>query len=214
MRRITIGNQMYDVIKPEDYFKNKESYNNEPLLAIEEADGTVYPLKRGKNLNDIGWYDRGICARVVKPNESKKEKYSAEKIIDFNNAKDIHEIIEMNEVYNNMEREILVTPDNLYKPQHSETETGLSYAVKEAMIQKNFDINKYQAKWNPKSAFNNDKKEIQKDDISIKKALRIFDNTDITAILTLKDKNPNVANPMGKEITVVLNDYKDDDEKE
>ena len=211
MRRITIGNQMYDVITPQQYLENKDSYLNESLLAIQESDGNVYPLKRGKILNDVGWYDRGGYGRVVKPSEQKKEKYSENNIIDFNNAKDIHEIIEMNEVYNNMEREILVTPDNLYKPKHTETESGLSYAVKESMIAKNFDINKYQSKWNPKSAFNNDKKEINKDDISIKKAIRIWNNTDIVATLTLKDKNPNVPNPMGREITVTLNDYNDEE---
>ena len=83
--------------------------------------------------------------------------------------------------------------------------------LKDAMISKNFDLDKYQDRFGLN--YPNDKRRMNKDDISLKMLRRIAANTDIEVTMTFRDKSPDVPNPMGREITVnITGDGIDDEE--
>lgn len=201
MKKKSINGEMYDIISEEEFFRNPELYKGYKVAV--ENDGLLYPIRAGVQLKETGFYPRNqFLARYVEPPERFVDKYKSEDLIDFDNAKDIHELIEQNNVYKDMEREILTSPDNLYVPKHSPTESPESEIIKDAVVSKEIDINKYKERWG--DSFNNDKKEISKDRLSLPKLVRICNNLDIKATLTLENNGPDVPNPMKKPLSIVL----------
>ena len=122
-------------------------------------------------------------------------------IVDFGSASSTQEFIEKNNEYRDKEREILTTPDNIFVPQLKEGDLPEMQALKEAVISKHIDIDKYAHKFD---RFNNDKRLFNDTSISMKKLKSMCDSLDIKATLILEDKSSDVPNPMGKKVEVVI----------
>ena len=109
-----------------------------------------------------------------------------------------------------IENEILTTPNNIFTPHIDDEDTPLMRGLKQAVLQKHIDIDKYSDSYGEN--YPNDKRKFKEHDISIKLFERHIDVLGIKAVLVLSDKSPDVPNPMGKPIYISLNYNEDDGE--
>ena len=81
-----------------------------------------------------------------------------------------------------------------------------------ALNAKNIDIDKYAARFGDN--YPNDKRQLKNSNATLKIIKRFCENCGMEAILTFRDKNPDVPNPMNTEITVSLTDEIDEEDSE
>jgi hypothetical protein len=199
LNKARVDNKICDVVSFEEYVNNRDKYPSN-MIAI-KTDGFVLPL-RGKNDDRPGIYVDSCISIIRIPSPSEIEEYSDRNIIDFNNLNNMKEVIEKQNQVRNLEREILTNPDNIFIPKIDEDDSAEMKALKEAVISKTIDIEKYESRFG--ANFNNDKRLFNKPTISLGKMKTIFDALDIKGTLILEDKSPDVPNPMGKRIVVEL----------
>ena len=207
MNKAKIENTLMDVINTEEYFKNPDFYNNATTAV--QMGNLLYPVKRG-TMNSPGFYQRGNCmGRFIDPPDVMRGEYSVDNTIDFTKADTIKDVIEKTMELKGLEREILTTPDNIFNPRIDEDDSIEMKALKEAIIDKNIDIDKYKARFG--ANFNNDKKLFNGGSITLTKLKSISNALDMKVELTLSNKGDDVANPMSQPISVILNSGEDDE---
>ena len=207
MRKMKIRDALYDVITYEEFCRNRPLYMRYPdSVAIMPGDGFVYPIRNPASDIRPGMYCLGLGMDWFKPPMNKYEiqDYSQTNIIDFSEAKNFRDVIANQERLNREERSILTTINSLTVPTIQDSDEPAMVALKEAIIAKHIDLDSYDYRFG-QSNFPNDKRLLKKDSISLKKLVAYCNALDIKATLTLKDVNPDVPNPMGKEITCDLN---------
>ena len=74
---------------------------------------------------------------------------------------------------------------------------------------KHFDIDKYASRFGDN--FPNDKRQLKSVSATLNIIKRFCSNCDMEAILILRDKNPNVPNPMNREVAISLTEPLSDD---
>lgn len=200
MKSAVINGKMYDVTTLDRYAEHRDIYG--PNVAIIEGD-YIYPIKP-KTSSSVG-VAVGTCAAMFTPPETEEDKkeYTADKVIDFSDVKNMRDLIATQNAVRDIERDVLTTPGNLFKPHPGPNTTPEMAALQEAVCSKNIDINKYEHKF-PNGNFNNDKRMFDKDTISMGMLKRACNALDIKCTITLEDKSPDVPNPMGKSISVEL----------
>ena len=137
-------------------------------------------------------------------NEIDNYKATDENIIDFNNSKSIQDIINAKNKYLQMESTILTSADNITTPIDHPDDSPEMMALKEAIRSKHIDINKYEQRFGPN--FNNDRRLLDKNSITLAKLKTMANALDMDISLTIKDKPGNIPNPIGKVITVSVTD--------
>ena len=211
MKKISIGNKIYDVIDEKEYIR-RVKYDKEMAAelasdtAVDPGDGYVYPVVGRYSENNMGVTDYGPILRYSNPEEfPNKEEYKVENIIDFDKPQTggfkerIQQIAKLEEA----ERNVLISKDNIYNVAVRDTDTAEMQIFKTALNKKNIDILAYKPRF--LSDYSNDVRVIQGDSITfgkLKKLATIFD-MDIT--MTIKDK-PGAVNPIGEELTAKIND--------
>ena len=143
-----------------------------------------------------------MACRVVKPDEKHTEMYSDKNIIDFNNAKDISDIIKKDNLVRDIENDILTTKDNIFQLNIGNNDMPVMVALKQAINSKQVDIKQYEDRFDQ---FQNDIRLLKGSNITLGKLVSTCDNFDISAELILKDKE-GCANPMNIEIKTDLTD--------
>ena len=197
MKKMKIKNKMYNVTSLEDYYENKQIYNNK-YTAI-EVKGNVLPVK-GKSDKDPGIYPNDTYAYIKLPSEEDLEEYSAKNIIDYSKAKNIEDIINKDNLVRDIENELLETKDNIFQLNIGSEDTPEMVAIKQAINSKQVDIKQYEDRF---EQFQNDIRLLKGKSITLGKLISTCENFDISAELTLKDKEA-CANPMNKEIHIDL----------
>lgn len=211
MKKISIGNKIYDVIDEKEYIRRLH-YDKEMAAelasdtAVDPGDGYVYPVVGRYSENNMGVTDYGPILRYSNPEGfPNKEEYKTENIIDFDKPQSggfkerIQQIAKLEEA----ERNVLISKDNIYNVAVRDTDTAEMQIFKTALNKKNIDILAYKPRF--LSDYSNDVRVIQGDSITfgkLKKLATIFD-MDIT--MTIKDK-PGAVNPIGEELTAKIND--------
>lgn len=109
------------------------------------------------------------------------------------------------------EHDILESPDNIFQPRPTDNDAPAMYALKQATCEKRIDIDKYEHRFGVN--FNNDKRVYNKHDITLKMLTRMCDNLDMEAVLTLRDKSPDVPNPIGHSISITLTGGNEDEDE-
>ena len=211
LKKQTINGRMYDVIDHIEFTENREIYDNSQTAVEVNINDTAYvlPLRvRNTGENKPGIYTDGCLDIFVLPKVYQKE-YTTENTIDFSNCESIAEIMEKQEILRDEEREILANPDNIFIPPVSGKESPAMAGLKQAVIAKHIDIDKYQDRFG-KENFANDKRKFKDDDITMFMLNRMNKALDIKATLILEDKNPDVPNPIGKKIVLDLTGYDND----
>lgn len=207
-RKGKVNGSIYDVVTIEEYQNNRELYDNK-FTAIEK-NGILYPIV--KNKNTPGYFNGGgIFGEYIQPDPSQLENYSTNNIIDFNSASSMKEVMEKSVSLRNMEKEILCSSDNKFKPTIDEKDDLEMKALKEAVIAKDIDLDKYESRFG--ANYNNDKRLFKKNSLSLGKLKTIANALDIKLTLTLEDMNEDVPNPIGRVIKVDITGGVNDDEE-
>ena len=205
MKKGKVEEKIVDVITHEEYVKNPNKYD--PDITVIEQDSKLYPIRKSEQKGDprAGYYNSGLFGYFYEAADEFKDQYieNENNIIDFDNSKDIEDMIEKSTNLKKMEEEILTTPDNIYVPKISEADSPLMKGMKKSIIEKTIDIDKYKSRV---PQFTNDKRLFQdKKDITFKKTSMWMEALDLKGTLIIEDKNKNVPNPMGKKVVVNLN---------
>lgn len=201
MKKCFVNNKIYDVMSFDDYVKQKDYCD--PYITCIEDNGYVYPIKTRSN-DGVGVYQvtPDLYQFVDPSTEEEKENYSTTNIINFEDAKSLREIIEKTNQLKSAERTILTTPDNITVPIIGEHDSPEMVGLKEAIIAKHIDIDKYQGRFG--SNFSNDKRLLNDSSITLLKLKTMFKALDMKGTLIIEDLNDDVANPIGRKIIVDL----------
>lgn len=203
MKKAKINNNFVSVISLDAYRSNPDIYDTN-CTAIEFEDlGVVLPII-GKTDKSVGVAvsPSSLFCRVNMPDDKSLPDYSTDNIIDLSKTKDMAELMRQQEVIKDIEYDMLTTVDNVFQPKIGENCSPAMKALKTAVNEKGIDINKYAYRFG--SNFNNDKRQYNKDTISMQMLERQCNGLDIKATLILEDASDDVPNPIGHKIVVEL----------
>lgn len=200
IRRANIDGKLYNVIEYEEFCNTKDTNNN--ISTAIQIDDTLLPI-RITNDNKPGIRIGKVINKVILP-DPEDEQYKASNIIDLGNTKTMKELIDKQVQLRNIEEEILTSPDNITIPNISKEDSPEMRGLKEAIIEKHIDFDKYGDRFGDN--FANDKRVIKGNTITQKMLKRILKNIDVKATLILEDTSPDVPNPIGKKIVINITD--------
>ena len=200
-KKMRINDKIYDVTSLEEYNKFRDAYIPQyTAIQVEEAN-LVLPIKNRYDSGPGIAIGSGV-SYIEEPKEEDKNKYSVDAIIDFDNSKTIHDMMQKQKAVKTLERDILTSPDNIFMPKIFDDDSAEMKALKNAVLDKQIDLDKYEPRFG--SNYNNDKRLFNKSTISLAMLKRVCDALDIEATLTLADKSDDVPNPIGRTIEVKL----------
>lgn len=210
MKKCFIDNKIYDVLSFDEYIKQKE-YCDNSITSIED-NGYIFPI-RSKKDGEVGVYQiTPDLYKFIDPStDEEKEEYSDSHLINFDDASSLKDIIEKTNQLKSAERTILTTPDNITMPSIGENDTPEMIGLKEAVIAKHIDIDKYQGRFG--SNYSNDKRLLNDSSITLLKLKTMFKALDMKGTLIIEDLNEDVPNPIGKKIIVDLLGGQQDESK-
>lgn len=205
IRKAKIGNGLYTVTSWENFINNRELYDQGNVAIDDPNLGYVLPIRAGSNVNQNtpGVYVGDVFSTFVVPTEY-NEEYSRDNITDLGNAENTRDLFDKMERIKSLEKEVLVTTDNITVPLIKDTDKPAMKAVKEAIISKHCNMDLYAGNF---GNYNNDKNLLNGESISLPKIETYCNALDLTAYLVIEDKNPDVPNPMGKTIKYQLNGF-------
>lgn len=213
-KKAKVEGRIVNVVNLEDLEISKEFCEpGNTAVEIEKSEGDMYVLPYRPNAttyNKPGVYNVGnVGVKAVFPEDNNIDEYKPE-VIDLTSSKSMREYIAKQDKLRDIENEILTTPNNIFTPHIDDEDTPLMKGLKQAVLQKHIDIDKYSDSYGEN--YPNDKRKFKEHDISIKLFERHIDVLGIKAVLVLSDKSPDVPNPMGKPIYISLNYNEDDGE--
>jgi hypothetical protein len=209
IKKARVENALYDVISYEEFVKNRKIYSKfSNNIAIEE-NGFILPIRTPTDTRP-GFYFGNSSSDNEGPTDTFKfpsteeeaSIYSNANVINFSDAHNFRGVIEAQDKLNKAERSILTTVDNITVPEIYETDTPFMKAIKEAIIQKHVDLDSYSHRFG--NNYPNDKRLLKKEDITLQKGIAYANCLDFDIYAIIKDKNSDVANPIGEPIVVKL----------
>lgn len=206
-KKVSISGKLFSVCDTETYNSNREFLKEDDQIAVEVTNGSesvILPIRSAdsKDMVRPGIYPKGSVDFFSYPTteeEQKEYKPSKDNVFSFNDIKNMQELIDKREKFENVTNQILETPDNITKPPFKEDDTPTMRALKEAIISKNIDIDKYKERFGDN--FPNDKRKINDTDITLFILQRFCECLDLEMDITLKDAKGNIPNPMHEIIT-------------
>lgn len=212
----SIDGKMMNVIDSEEYFTNQSIYANGNVAIKSEKNGVDYYLPVRAQIEDgrPGAVTGGSnCVLFMQYPEKGDTKYSnKDNLVDFHNVDNMRDIMERQNQYKDLEYEMLCSPDDIFIAPLLPNDTPAMRGLKEAINAKHMDLDKYKDRFGVN--YPNDRRKFKENDATLKMIDRIATNTDIEVTMTFRDKNPNVANPIGREITVLITGETNKDEGE
>lgn len=196
MRKLTINDKMYDLVTEEEYFNQKDYYDDTNVAIEVEYQGKRIGLPIAKNKNMVGIFNNGALSYYNIPkNIADYECNAANKYIDFNDISNINEYYEKSIQYSDAEKEIVSNNINQSRPKIKDTDSPLLKLTKQTITDKNIDLDKYSHKFDN---YNNDKRLLSSsnNDITIKKANNMLEKLDVDMYVITTNKNSDVPNPM------------------
>ena len=202
MKKVEIDGRLYNVTNINDYTDHQDLYTPK-FTAIERPGECVLPIRN--RVTDTGsgiYYQPGaMVALVEKPDES--AEYNPDRIIDFTNPKSIGEVFEKQQIIRDIQDEIMTTSDNILCLKIGEKDTPEMKALKTAINLKRIDTKQYEDRFDQ---FQNDMRLLKGNSITLGKLISISNALDISADLTLRDRDESTPNPMNQSITIDLTD--------
>lgn len=200
-KKMRIKDKIYDVTSIDEYNKYRDAYMPQYTAIHDEITNLVLPIKNRYDSGPGIVVGTGV-SYIEEPDEKDRENYSGDNIIDFDNSKNIHDMMQKQQAVKTLERDILTSPDNIFMPKIFDDDSAEMKALKSAVLDKHIDLDKYEPRFG--SNYNNDKRLFNKNTISLSMLKRVCNALDIEATLTLADKNDDVPNPIGRTIEVKL----------
>ena len=212
--KAAVDGHVVDVVDYEEYRKNYESYKNRNDVSVPvdfKGREILLPVKGDYNGESVtpGIYNAGCIDFIKYPEEDFVERYTAKNSITMNNSDDIRDLIIAGEAAKKLDEPFITMPDNVTNIPIRETDHPEMVALKLALNAKHIDIDKYAGRFGDN--YPNDKRQLKSSSATVKIIKRFCKNCDMEAILTFKDKSPDVPNPMNKEISVSLTEPFDDE---
>lgn len=200
-KKMRIGDKICDVTSLEEFTKFRDAFIPQYTAIHDPETGLVLPIKNRYEEGPGIVVGNGI-SYVEEPDEDEREAYLDNQVIDFDNTKNIHDLMEKQHIVRTLERDILTSPDNIFTPKIFDDDSPEMKALKTAVLDKHIDLDKYEPRFG--SNYNNDKRLFNKNTISLSMMKRLCEALDIEATLILADKSEDVPNPMGRTIEVKL----------
>lgn len=207
-----VGNKQMNVYSANTVIQNQDILvgDNQTAVEIEHNGSPVILPVREKKDDDIskpGFYvDEGPLVFISYPETEDEERIympSSDKVFDMRDIKTMQELVTRKEEYDQTITSLLETDlmdDSIFKPPLLKTDTPEMRALKEAIIAKQIDLDKYSSRFGDN--YPNDKRKLKDDNITSYMLKRICDNLDIQVDLVFRDAKSNVPNPMGKVVKV------------
>ena len=215
--KAAINGQVVDVVDYDEYSNHIDCYSGRNDVAIPvdmKGREILLPVKGRYNSNVTlpGVCNAGCVDFLIYPDEAFAERYIPKDFISMNNTDDIRELIKNGDAARKLDEPFITSPDSITCIPIKETDQPEMKGLKMALNAKNIDIDKYAARFGDN--YPNDKRQLKNSNATLKIIKRFCENCDMEAILTFKDKNPDVPNPMNTEITVSLTDEIDEEDSE
>lgn len=213
--RCVLDGQMYELHSYEDFIKEKNIVPNSALLEEYNGEKIVLPYRGNYDTQTThlpGIYNAGCIDIVVMPNEEDRIKFTPSKIVEMSNNNSIKEILERKDVIAHLDEPWITSPDNITQFNITEDDKPEMICLKTALNAKHVDIDKYAPRF--KDNFPNDKRQLKNNGATLNIIKRFCENMDMECLLTLRDKNPDVPNPIGQEITISITDNYPSDEED
>lgn len=201
-KKIKVDNAIIDIVPYEELDRfGEDAYNSVGII----KDNYVLPYRRHGD-NRVGIYKNNLFAILKTPRtiEEKEEyKITDENTVDFNNTENIRDVIKAQEKLMSLESSLLTTADNITIPEINQNDAPEMKALKQAIMFKKIDLDKYGTKMGPN--YQNNKRLLKKNDITSAKLKEFANTLDIKISLVLEDMDDSVINPIGRKIKVYLN---------
>ena len=213
--KAAVNGQVVDVVDYDEYSRHIDCYSgrNDVAIPVDMRGRKILLPVKGKYSSNVtlpGVYNAGCVDFLIYPDEAFVERYIPKDFISMSNTDDIKELIKNGDAARKLDEPFITSPDSITCIPIKETDQPEMKGLKMALNAKNIDIDKYAARFGDN--YPNDKRQLKNSNATLKIIKRFCENCDMEAILTFKDKNPEVPNPMNTEITVSLTDVIDDDE--
>ena len=196
-----IERKLYTVTSITDFTDNSDVYN--PKTTAIEVAGRVLPIRNPAIDTGPGVYyvPDALVADVIKPSPATEDHYSADRVIDLSNPKDIGGVMQKNELIRNIQNDLMVSgKDNVLCLTISQEDTPEMKALKTAINAKQVNKKAYEDRFDQ---FQNDMRLLKGNTITLGKMIALCNGFDISCTMTLKDKD-GAVNPMGTEISLDL----------
>ena len=205
------------VVDYDEYSNHIDCYSDRNDVAIPvdmRGREILLPIKGSysSNVTLPGVYNAGCVDFLIYPDEAFVERYMPKDFISMSNTDDIKELIKNGDAARKLDEPFITSPDSITCIPIKETDQPEMKGLKMALNAKNIDIDKYAARFGDN--YPNDKRQLKNSNATLKIIKRFCENCDMEAILTFRDKNPDVPNPMNTEITVSLTDEIDEEDSE
>ena len=215
--KAAINGQVVDVVDYDEYSNHIDCYNGRNDVAIPvdmRGREILLPIKGSysSNVTLPGVYNAGCVDFLIYPDEAFVERYMPKDFISMSNTDDIRELIKNGDAARKLDEPFITSPDSITCIPIKDTDQPEMKGLKMALNAKNIDIDKYAARFGDN--YPNDKRQLKNSNATLKIIKRFCENCDMEAILTFRDKNPDVPNPMNTEITVSLTDEIDEEDSE
>ena len=215
--KAAINGQVVDVVDYDEYSSHIDCYSGRNDVAIPvdmRGREILLPVKGSysSNVTLPGVYNAGCVDFLIYPDEAFVERYMPKDFISMSNTDDIKELIKNGDAARKLDEPFITSPDSITCIPIKETDQPEMKGLKMALNAKNIDIDKYAARFGDN--YPNDKRQLKNSNATLKIIKRFCENCDMEAILTFRDKNPDVPNPMNTEITVSLTDEIDEEDSE
>lgn len=215
--KAAINGQVVDVIDYDEYSSNIDCYScrNDVAIPVDMRGREILLPVKGRYSSNVtlpGVYNAGCVDFLIYPDEAFAERYIPKDFISMSNTDDIRELIKNGDAARKLDEPFITSPDSITCIPIKETDQPEMKGLKMALNAKNIDIDKYAARFGDN--YPNDKRQLKNSNATLKIIKRFCENCDMEAILTFRDKNPDVPNPMNTEITVSLTDEIDEEDSE
>ena len=140
-----------------------------------------------------------------------KYKKSNVNVVNFSNNDSLEEVLTKQDSLRNFSEPWVTSTDNTTVCHINEDDQPEMVAIKSALNAKHVDFDSYAPRFGVN--FPNNKRHLNNNSATLKFIKTFCDCLDLDAELTLKDKNPNVPNPMNKVIHISLTDLSATDNK-
>lgn len=212
-KNYAIDGKFANVISMDEYSERQNMYAPGTAAIEKEKDGTKYYLPIRSSIDTgPGVYPIGNAAVITKYPEQGDNTYSdASKLVDFSDTKTTKEVMDKQNQYRDLEYEMLCAPGDVLTAPYLPNDTPMMRGFKEAINAKGIVASNYKERMGPN--YSNDIRKVKENDITIKMASRMAKTLDEEIIMIIRDKSPDVANPIGKEIVVNITGGGTDDEE-
>ena len=212
-RKASVNGCVYEVLDYDEYCENIENNKERTDIAVlEEYEGhQILMPYRGEYYGSPispGIYNAGMVNFFKYPDDIVLHNYIPDQIITLSNTSQLEEILKKGAAAKTLDEAFITTPNQITQVIIKDSDQPEMRCLKEAINAKHIDIDKYAGRFGPN--FPNDKRQLKSSTATLNIIKRYCEHCDMEAILTIRDKNPNVPNPMNREITVSLTEPVDE----